>query len=546
MNDQTTERAAKVLRIQSRLESQRSVFNSHWQEIAERVWPDRADFITKRPEGDKRTEKIFDATAALALSRFGAAVDSLITPRGARWHSLRVPGRNSPEINRYLEDVRNTLFEVRYSPKANFASQAFEAYMSIGAFGTGVLLCEDVPGIAIRYKSIHLAELFFMENAAGVIDYAHRKFTLTARQAVDKFGVEALPEKIVQALESAPNDKFEFIHCVRPGRTPAGHPFESIYVCAEGRNEVGYGGYWTFPYCIGRYITTPNETYGRSPAMLVLPDIKMVNEMSKTTLRAAQLAVQPPLLLQEDGALSSFNLNPGALNYGGVDERGVQLVQPLKTDANFQVADALMEQRRRTINDAFLVTLFQILLDKPYMTATEALLRAQEKGQLLAPTVGRIQGEILGPLIERELDILGRAGVLPPPPAELEDLAMTTGGVPVTTEYESPLNKMMKADDAVGIMRTIESLTPLAQVFPSVLDAFNPEALVQVLAEANGAPARVLRTPQELEAMKMAKAEQEQAAALLQAAPVASGVVKDLAQAQSMGQSMPLPAGVTG
>lgn len=544
MNDPTTDRAAQVLRIQSRLESQRSVFNQHWQEIAERVWPDRADFITKRPEGDKRTDKIFDSTATLALSRFGAAVDSLISPRGARWHGLRVPGRNSPEVNRYLEDVRNILFEVRYSPKANFSSQAFESYMSIGAFGTGVILCEDLPGIAIRYKSVHLAEIYFMENAAGMIDYAHRKFNLTAKQAVEKFGRAKLPEKITQALETAPNDKFEFLHCVRPQQTPVGHPFESIYVCMEGKCEVEYGGYWSFPYCVGRYITTPNETYGRSPAMLVLPDIKMVNEMSKTALRAGQLAVQPPLMLQEDGALSAFNLSPGALNYGGIDDQGRQLVQTLQLGANLQDADVMMEQRRRVINDAFLVTLFQILLDKPYMTATEALLRAQEKGQLLAPTVGRIQSEILGPLIERELDILGRAGVLPPPPDELMDMVMSNGGVPFSTEYQSPLNKMMKADDAVGIMRTIEALTPLAQVFPSVMDSFNQDELVRTLAEANGAPARVFRTPEEMAEVKAQKAQQEQMAALLQAAPVASGVAKDMAQVQSMSQSAPVPAGL--
>jgi hypothetical protein len=314
----------------------------------------------------------------------------------------------------------------------------------------------------------------------------------------------------------------------------------------EGKCEVQYGGYWSFPYCPGRYITTPNETYGRSPAMLVLPDIKMVNEMSKTTLRAAQLAVQPPLLLQEDGALAAFNLTPGALNFGGIDEQGRQLVQPLQTGANLQVADAMMEQRRRTINDAFLVTLFQVLLDKPYMTATEALLRAQEKGQLLAPTVGRIQSEILGPLIERELDILGRAGALPEPPEELMDLVENNGGVPFTTEYQSPLNKMMKADDAVGIMRTLESLIPMAQVYPGVLDAFNPKELVKVLAEANGAPARIMRTDEEIAELEEAKAQQAQAQALLQAAPVASGVVKDMAQAQSMGQSAPLPAGIAG
>ena len=109
------------------------------------------------------------------------------------------------------------------------------------------------------------------------------------------------------------------------------------------------------------------------------------------------------------------------------------------------------------INDAFLVTLFQILVDAPQMTATEAMLRAQEKGALLAPTMGRQQSEFLGPLIEREIDILSRAGALPPMP----DALVKAGGM-VEVEYQSPLNRAQRSEEGVAILRTLESLAPLA------------------------------------------------------------------------------------
>ena len=38
----------------------------------------------------------------------------------------------------------------------------------------------------------------------------------------------------------------------------------------------------------------------------------------------------------------------------------------------------MMEQKRQIINDALWNTLFQILVQTPNMTATEAMLRAQE------------------------------------------------------------------------------------------------------------------------------------------------------------------------
>jgi hypothetical protein len=313
-----------------------------------------------------------------------------------------------------------------------------------------------------------------------------------------------------------------------------GMPIASCYIALDGRTIVSEGGYNSMPYAVGRYVTGPKEVYGRSPAMTVLPDIKMLNEMSKTVIRAAHKMVDPPLLLQEDGALSAFDMRPGALNYGGVSDQGQQLVHALQTNARVDIGLEMMEQRRKTINDAFLVTLFQILVDAPQMTATEAMLRAQEKGALLAPTMGRQQSEFLGPLIERELDILARAGVLPPMPD-----AMKEYGGQVEIEYVSPLNRAQRADEGVAIMNTLQAIAPLAQIDPNVMKIFDPTMVARELAEINGVPAKVMRSTEDLKALDDQQAEAAQAQQLLAAAPVASGVVKDLAQAQSMAGANP-------
>jgi len=268
--------------------------------------------------------------------------------------------------------------------------------------------------------------------------------------------------------------------------------------------------------------------------MTVLPDIKMLNEMSKTVIRAAHKIVDPPLLLQEDGALSAFDMRPGALNYGGVNEAGQQTVHALQTNARVDIGLEMMEQRRKVINDAFLVTLFQILVDAPQMTATEAMLRAQEKGALLAPTMGRQQSEFLGPIIEREIDILARAGALPPMP----DIMKEYGGE-YHVEYVSPLNRAQRADEGVAIMNTLQAIAPLAQIDPRVMQVFDPIEVARELAEINGVPAKVLRSTEDMQAMDAQQQQNAQAQQLLAAAPVASGVVKDLAQAQSLAAANP-------
>src|SRR4029077_1707786 len=105
----------------------------------------------------------------------------------------------------------------------------------------------------------------------------------------------------------------------------------------------------------------------------------------------------------------------------------------------------MMAEERTLIGDAFLVTLFQILTETPQMTATEVIERTNEKGILLAPTVGRQQSEYLGPMIERELDVLGAQGLLPPMPPRLKE---AKGEYQVV--YTSPFSRAMRAQEAAG------------------------------------------------------------------------------------------------
>lgn len=525
-------RALDVMDKQSQLEAGRAVFDSHYKEIAERVLPRQDDFQSpNRPEGEKRTEKIFDSTAVLALDRAASAIESLITPAASRYHILNPEDEslmNDRQVRMFLDALNDLLFRVRYKPFANFASQSHECYVSLMAFGTDSLFIDDYVGMGVRYKSCPMSEMYIAENDAGIVDYVHRKFPLTARAAVMKWG-DRVPEAIKKAAEKTPFKKFDFIHCVKPNqeikaerRDYQGMKFSSYYVSCEGKMMMSEGGYRTMPYAIGRHVTAPRETYGRSPAMQVLPDIKMVNEMEKTILRAAHKIVDPPLLLYGDGILSAFNARPNALNYGGVDDQGRQMVQPLKTGSNLPIALEMTEQKRKVINDAFYVTLFQILVENPRMTATEALIRMQEKGQLLAPTVGRQQSEWLGTAIDRELDIIMSYGL----PMEVPKKLLDAGGE-IKVTYTSPLTRMRRAEDGTAILRTLEALTPLATINPSVLDTFDDDAIARELADINGVPIKLLR-PEEVVAEIRRKREEAAAdAAMAETADTAANAARN-------------------
>lgn len=536
---------AKCRQFES-LVGDRANWDHYWEEVAERVLPRQRGFVGERQDGEKKTQKVFDSKPMLALDRFAAVMDSMLTPRAQRWHNLRTSDEalnREHDVQAWFYEVNNILYNARYSPKANFAGQNFERWISVGAFGTGSLFIDFDPATGLRYRCLNLRDTYFCENHQGVIDTVYRRFRYTARQAVQRFGEKMLPDSVKKALEDPKrmNEKFEFVHLVCPredverGRADArGKPWVSYYISTKEKQLVTpEGGYTSWPFSVSRYVTAPDEVYGRSPAMMALPDIKMLNEMAKTDIRAAHKLIDPPILLHDDGILGggamTVNMRPGGLNVGGVNRDGRALIQPFNTGARVDINEAKMEQRRQAIDDAFLVTLFQILVETPRMTATEALIRAQEKGMLLTPTMGRQQSEALGPLIERELDLLAFHRVLPPIP----DVLREAGGE-YQIIYDSPMSRMQRAEELVGVQRTMELLAPFAQLDPTVLDVFNKDELARLTAEVSGVPTSVLYSPQEVAEIRKQRAQQEQAMMEMQAMPQVAGAMKDAAQANAL------------
>lgn len=543
--DEEAELAHKCIRDYNYLFGLRGNWNSHWTEIAQRIYPDHSFLFQNYSQitqmGDKRMTQVYDSTGILALQRFGAILDSLLTPRNQFWHQLKA---DDPIIQRdkaskiWFDKANQILFDQRYKQRSNFAAQNQEQYLSLGAYGTGALLIDDLAGEkGIRYRNIHLGQLYLMENHQGIIDRVIRFFIMTAAQAVEKFG-DSCPDVISGVVETQPERQFFFIHWVGPNSTRdpdkkdyRGMRWSSNYVSLEGRKLVARGGYRVFPYSISRYRQAPFEAYGRSPAMDVLPAIKTLNEEKKTMLKVGHRALDPVLLAHDDGVIDAFSLDPGSINPGGITKDGRLLIQPLPV-GNLPDGKELMEDERKLINDTFLVNLFQILTENPEMTATEVMERTREKGILLAPTIGRQQSEYLGPMIDRELDILSRQGLLPPQPPMLKS---AKGEYKII--YDTPISRAQKADQVAGAMRTLESFTQYAQATgdPSILHLINIDVAGPAIAEANGVPAAWMNSPEAVMKMRAHVQQQQQAQQAIQAAPAAAGVIKAQAAAGPKG-----------
>jgi hypothetical protein len=526
----------------------RANFDALFQDIADRVLPQAADFRVHRTEGEIRTERMFDSTAFLSAQRGLAAIASWYWPSNQRYQRLTTDSdelNKSQRVKTWMDNATDCLFRARYSPRTNFEAQMSEQGLSFFVFGTGVKFTQDSRELPqfhkqkpfILYKSLPLAQVYVQENASGRIDTLHNRFMWSLRQIDQRFPGK-LPPKLVERMAKNPDEKIELAHTVcpredyEPGRLGyKGLPWASCYYIPGEKAYLEEGGFHEWPFDVMRYMTATGETYGRSPAWAAMSNIRVLNTMKRTTLAAAQKVADPPLLASEDGVLGVFSQAPGAMNFGGLDSNGMELVKPLVTHADIGLSLEMMDKEREIIASAFFLDVFRALIENPQMTATQALELMQERATLMAPIGGRIESEGLGPMTERELAILTRAGALGPLPPELIE---AQGQYKI--EYTSPMRQAMRASEAIAITRTLEQVLPLAEADPSVLDAFESTAVIaRELGEINGMPAKLLKSVEDIQAKAEERNQQSQVAAAVEAAPQISAAAANISKMQANG-----------
>lgn len=533
-----------LLKRHSQLVNERAVFDSLNQEVAELVLPDHAIFtVHDRVQGEKRTQKQYDTTAQTATAQHASAVDSLATPHSTKWHSLVAVDESlndRDDVQQYFATVEQTLYAERYAHRADFGAQIFDVWRTGGVFGTTSLFIADQIGGGLRYKALPAAEVFIAVDSWGKVIELHRKFKLTAAAAVKEYG-EALPSKIREAAEKEPYRKFDFVMCIKANDErrdgyldERGMPFVAYEIQIDEKAMLRTSGFMSWPLPVYRYDVAPGEWYGRGWAAQVLPEIKMLNRMRKSHIRQTEKAADPPLLAHDDGLLSygtngtqqTPTLGAGEITWGGVSADGKQLVQPLYTGADLNKSEAMMERSKRVIQDAALISLFQILLENPKYTATEYLGRMQEKAQLLGPMIGRSITTFLGEVVERELEILSRQGKLPPMPRVL----VQSGGE-YKMKFTSPLTRLMQLGEITSMREWLADLIPAAEVRPDVFDNVDFDEFARLSARRRGVDPKVVVDKDAREAIRQQRAAQAQQQQLLESAGPLAGAMKDVAQA---------------
>ncbi len=366
-------------------------------------------------------------------------------------------------------------------------------------------------------------------EASGRVDTVYRKYKTTARAAVRQFGEGEVTQRISKLYTDDPYAEVELLHVVMPRedrdarkRNKRNKPWASIHLDPEEKEVIGEHGYDEFPYCVPRFLKASFEIgYGRSPAMSALPDVKMVNKMSEVVIRASQLQIHPPLMVPDDGFMLPVRTTPGGLNFyrSGTRDR----IEPLNIGANNPLGEMQLEQRRQAIRAAFYVD--QLILGTgPQMTATEVIQRTEEKMRLLGPVLGRLQAELLQPLIGRVFNLLARQKAFPPAPDMVQ-----TGSIDI--EYVSPIARAQRSGDVQGILQMLEFLMPLVQLDQGIVDWLDMDGLAKHIIKVTGSPAAVVRGEGEVRRAREQRAQEAQAQAEMAAIQQMASAAGDAAPA---------------
>lgn len=510
--------------------SDRAVWESHWQEVADFVRPEHS-FTTTYTRGEKRRNQIYDDTAPNAADNLAAALDGMLTNTSIRWFGL-VPDDPAIEVTEELEaglyDTTSRMLRFFESPESGFATATHEVYLDLVCFGTGVMLMTETNG-NLRFQARSLSSIYLEQDDEGNVVGVHRCFRLNAVEMAELWGdaVDAAVMKL--AKDGNREQKFEMLHSITkrsefdPQKAdPINMPWSSCYVDLSHKTKLSEGGFPANPFVTPRWGKVAEEPYGRSPAMRMLPSIKAINVMSRTVLEAAEMTVRPPLMVPANGIEGNVSTRPGSLIY--VRQGTREFPQPLQHGARPDFGETELERRGLKISEAFYADRLR-LPENDRMTATEIVARRQQGLLTASPILARLYSEMLNPIIARTFDWMARTNRLPPLPVQ--------GRLGLAISYQSPLAASRAASQTQSFQEVLMSVIPLAQLKPTIIDNIDEDEATRLLARFSNLDPRFLKKRSAMQKLRRDQAQQQQTAMALAAAEQGAGAAKDAASAAS-------------
>ena len=398
--------------------NRRASWESVWQECYEYALPQRESVFS---QNQTPITHLFDGTAPDSVDQLAALMLSEVTPPWMRWFHLKAGADLAQSDRERIAPELDSVSEIMHAhfDRSNFALEIHQCYFDLITAGTACLLFEEAPigsASSFKFTAVPLSEVYLDEGPTGRLDVTFRESRLDLDSFRARFPEFDLSEKIKQSNQTD-DLTLSVIESVIP--SPRGGYDYTAFLNPAGQHDSLNGTdivlkeahFACSPFISFRWLKAPGEIYGRSPVMKTLPDIKTANKVVELILKNASISVTGIWLAEDDGVLNPSNIHlvPGAIIPKAVGSKGLT---PLEAPGKFDVSQLMIDDLRKHIRHALLGDrLGEVNTAK--MTATEVLERSDEMMRILGATYGRLQTELLTPLIERAIMILRKRGEIP-------------------------------------------------------------------------------------------------------------------------------------
>ena len=476
-----------------------------FEECYEYALPQRESFYSETP-GERRDDKIFDETAVVGVQEFASRLQSGIVPNFARWADLmsgsEVPKDQREEIDNQLDDVTDYVFEVLQN--SNFSQEVHESFMDL-AVGTGILCVEEGDAInPINFSAIPLPHVVLDTGPDDKIDHVYRERKKVKYDQLSELypSVTFDPKVMAQMGKEAETTVLELV-CKDYSRKNQ-DAYYHYAICMNTETVLYYkeiSGLGANPFICFRWSKCAGEIYGRGPLINALSAIKTTNLTIELILENAQMAISGVYQIDDDGVINpdTIQLVPGSIIPKAMGSAGLQ---PIQAAGSFDVAQLVLSDMRLNIKRA----LYNDMLgnpDRTPATATEVAERMADLSRRMGSAFGRLQAELVQPLLQRVIYILKKQGRIEVP---------SINGREVKIRSVSPLAQAQANQDISSIARFLELV---GGVFgPEMLQLLiDGEQTAAHLAKKFGVPESLIRDEnqrKQIAAMAQQMAQQQQ------------------------------------
>ena len=465
-----------------------------YEECYEYALPQRESFYQEN-QGRRRTDRIFDETAVVGVQEFASRLQSGIVPNYARWADFvagtEIPKENQKEVNLMLDEVTNYIFEILQN--SNFSQEIHESFLDI-ALGTGILLVEEGDAVQpIKFKAIPLPQAAMTSGHDDKVDHIFRRRMIKNKELYVAYPKGMFTEKMITDIEKNPDKECEIIEVVY--RNYYNLKEEEHHFCVISKlyehkiYEEVYKGQGSNPYLVYRWSKCSGETYGRGPLMLAMPAVKTANLVVELILENAQMSISGMYQVEDDGVINVDNISliPGTIIPKAAGSQGLT---PVPSAGNFNISDLVLQDMRTNIKKALYNDMLGNPNEKTPMSATEVAERQADLSRQIGAAFGRLQAELVVPVLQRIVFILKKQGRIKLP---------KINGREIKVQSTSPLAQAQQQGDVATVDRFLGMIQ--GRVGPELANILvNQIEVAKYVAKKLGVPEHLVRSEEEMQA----------------------------------------------